>query len=646
MVSHLHTSHDPLIVLLSLLVAVISSLVSLDVAERLREARGKAWRLWLAAASCTLGGGIWSMHFIAMLAFSAQFEIRYHIGLTLASLLLAIVSTAIGYAIITRQKALHWPSLLLAGLFTGLGVAGMHYTGMAAVIAPAEMRHDTFLVVVSVVIAVVAASAAFWLSLKLDRTWHKLAASLVMGAAIAGMHYTAMAALSFTSNVHTETAPMIGGTPTPILAIALAVATILILAIGFLAAISDRRFDMRARREAEILLRTERRFETVVSASSSIVLLLDGAGRITYDSPSTHRILGYAEDALIGHALEDFVPDLKRHDYQAIVSDILNRPGATVEAEMPVKAISGHVTHMDMSVTNLLQDPHLHALVVKLHDVTEKKRFTEELRTAMERAEAASRAKSTFLANVTHELRTPLNSIIGFSDLLLAQPNGALLPAYYEFARDINASGKELLTLINRMIQFTHAESGSLRLESELINPIMEVEIALRLYQDEIAAKSIQLTVEPFDHRFNILVDHEKLRQILVNLLSNAVKFAPQGGRLRIAVEIDEDRACVISVQDNGLGMSEEEIAQALQPFGKGEGGLKRSFDGAGLGLPITNALVALHDGQLTIESARGVGTLVVVKFPPDRVKFVGTLENLENIVADNVVPLAGARIR
>ena len=641
MVNHIHTAHDPLIVLLSLLVAVISSLVSLDVAERLRGARGRAWGMWLAAASCTLGGGIWSMHFIAMLAFTTQFDIRYHVGLTLASLILAIASTAIGYAIVSWQRVLRWHNLFLAGLFTGLGVAAMHYTGMAAMLIQASMSHDPALVVISIVIAVVAATAAFWLSLKHDRTWHKLAASLVMGAAIAGMHYTGMAAVSFSSNIHTEVPPVVGGTPPTILAAALAVATILILAIGFLAAISDRRFDRRARREAEQLLRTERRFETVVSASSNIVLLLDAEGRITYDSPSTRRVLGYQEDALIGHALKDFVPDLKKREYQDIISDILARPGATVAAEVPVKAVSGHVTHMDMSITNLLLDPHLHALVVKLHDETETKRFTEELRAAKERAEAASRAKSTFLANVTHELRTPLNSIIGFSDLLLAQPNGALLPAYYEFARDINASGKELLTLINRMIQFTHAESGTLRRESVLVNPIMEIEIALRLYQDEIADKNIQLIIEPFDHRFSILVDHEKLRQILVNLLSNAVKFAPQSGRIRVAAEIDEDRACVISVQDNGNGMSEDEIAQALLPFGKGEGGLKRNFDGAGLGLPITNALVALHDGQLTIESARGVGTLVAVKFPPDRVKFVGAPGN---IIADNVVPLAGAR--
>lgn len=648
MVSNLHTSHDPLIVLLSLLVAVVSSLVSLDVAERLREARGRARWLWLAAAGCTLGGGIWSMHFIAMLAFSLHINIRYDIGLTLASLLLAIVSTAIGYAIVSWRRSLSWPLLILAGGVTGCGVAAMHYTGMAAMIISVQMRHDWLLVAVSVAVAVVAATAAFWLSLKLDRTWHKFAASLVMGAAIAGMHYTAMAGVSFTSNVN-DILPAVGdGTPTSVMAMALAVATFLILAIGFMAAVSDRRFDVRARREAEQLRRTERRFETVVTASSNIVLLLDADGRITYDSPSTRRILGYAEDVLLHHVLIDFVPDNKKQEYQSLIGDILRQPGATFEVEMPIRAVSGHVTYMDMTVTNLLADPHLHALVVKLHDVTEKKRFTEELRAAKERAEAGSRAKSTFLANVSHELRTPLNSIIGFSDLLLAQPNGPLLPAYFEFARDINASGKELLELINRTLDYSRAESGNLRLESVQLNPIAEVELVLKLYHDQIAAKDIHVTVEAFDSRFSILVDHDKLRQIFINLLSNALKFTPDHGRVRISAEIDDDRACVISIQDNGVGMSEEEVAQAMQPFGKGDRGLNRNFDGAGLGLPITSALIALHDGQLVIESARGVGTLILVRFPPDRVKYVGTQENSAggNSVGNNVIPLAGVGTR
>lgn len=627
MVSHLHTAHDPLIVLLSLLVAVVSSLVSLDVAERLRVAKGRAWVLWLAAAACTLGGGIWSMHFIAMLAFTPQFEIRYDIGLTLGSLVIAIVSTAVGYGMVARKGVLSWLNLSLAGLFAGTGVAAMHYTGMAAMIIPAEMTHDWFLVVLSIVIAVVAATAAFWLSLKLDRTWHKLAASLVMGAAITGMHYTGMAAVSFSANVHTEMAAAAGGTPAPVLAFALALATFLILAIGFLAAINDRRFDRRAQLEAEQTLRKERRFETIVSASANIVMLLDGDGRITYDSPSTRRILGYPENELIGHLFEQFVPAPNKLQLQTLMKSILRKPGATEAIELPILAVSGHVTFTDMTVTNLLADPHLHSLVVKLHDVTEKKRFTEELRAAKERAEAGNRAKSTFLANVSHELRTPLNSIIGFSDLLLAQPNGALLPAYFEFAQDINGSGKELLNLINRILEYSRAEAGTMQLDNVPLNPVEEIEAVLQLYQAQIRAKGITLNIDPFDERFKILADQDKLQKILLNLLSNAVKFTSERGRINVSAEIDPTGACLISVQDNGCGMTEEEAAQAVQPFGKGNSGLNRDFVGAGLGLAITNALITLHEGELILESARGVGTLVTVKWPAARVKYVGEAE-------------------
>ncbi|WP_374650681.1 MHYT domain-containing protein [Dongia sp.] len=627
MVGHLHTTHDPLIVLLSLLVAAVSSLVSLDVAERLRGGRGLAWVLWLAAASCALGGGIWSMHFIAMLAFKPPFDVRYDVGLTIASLLIAIVSTAIGYAIVAWQRAPGWPKLALAGLFAGSGVAAMHYTGMAAMIVPADISHDGLLVAVSVLIAIVAATAAFWLSLELDRTWHKLAASLVMGGAIAGMHYTAMAAVDFTADIHSDLRSLADGTPTPILAAALAIATILILAIGFIAAISDRRFDRREREEAARRLQTERRFETVVSASSSVVLLLDENGVITYDSPSTRRVLGDGTAVFCGQRLEKFIPQDNKQQYQNLMREILDAPGGTEEIEMPIVTVSGHTTYTDMAMTNLLADPHLHAIVVKLHDITEKKRFTEELRAAKERAEAGSRAKSTFLANVSHELRTPLNSIIGFSDLLLAQPNGPLQPSYFDFARDINASGKELLNLINRTLEFSRAESGNVRLESVPLDPMAEVDALVHLFQGQINAKNIALTVEPFDGRFKLLADQDKLRQVLINLLSNAVKFTGENGRINVNAEVDTTGSLVIAVQDNGCGMAEEEIAQALQPFGKGNAGLNRNFDGAGLGLAISNAWVALHDGRIIIESARSVGTLIMVKFPATRVTVAGEAE-------------------
>jgi PAS domain S-box-containing protein len=627
MATHLHTTHDPLIVLLSLVVAIVASYVSLDVAERLRRARGRSWGLWLGAAGLTLGGGIWSMHFIAMLAFEAPVEVTYEVGRTLLSLALAIGSTSIGYGVVAWRSSLTWPRLLAAGMVTGSGVAIMHYTGMAAIMMSARLIYDPVLVGASVLIAIVAATVAFWLSLKLDRTWHKIAASLAMGAAISGMHYTGMAAVHLESDVRDLILPGGSGTSAPLMAVALAIATFLILAIGFLSAITDRRFDAQTRREAEQMQRNERRFETVVSASSHVALLLDETGRITYSSPAIQRILGYDPAKIDGHAFADLVPAHEKQHYEEVIAKVLTKPGTICQADMPIKSAGGHLCHTEMTVTNLLDDPHLNALVIKLHDVTEKKRISEELIAAKERAEAASRAKSSFLANVSHELRTPLNSIIGFSDLLLAQTSGPLNAAYLDFASDINASGKQLLTVINSILEYSRAESGNMRLDNILVDPMVEAELCLRLHQEQVDAKSLQVSLEPFDTRYMLLVDRSKLRQILIHLISNAVKFTPDHGRVRIAAEIDADGSCTLSVQDSGIGMSEEEVTHALQPFAQGQNGLNRSFEGTGLGLPITNALVDLHNGRLRIESARGVGTLVQVFLPADRVKFIGTTQ-------------------
>lgn len=637
MTTPLNTSHDPLIVMLSIVVAIMASYVSLDIAERLRGARGRSWNLWLAAAGVTLGGGIWSMHFIAMLAFTTPIDLTYHVGLTLLSLALAIFSTSAGYAIALWRRALTWPRLLLAGVITGAGVVVMHYSGMAAIVMSARIKYDPVLVSASIVVAVAAATAAFWLSLKTDRTWHKVGAALAMGAAIAGMHYTGMAAVQLVSVSHEMvilpdsiqdiTLMADSRATTPLMAIALSLATLLILAVGFLSAITDRRVDAQTQREAERMQRSERHFETVVSNISDIILLLDGEGRITYSSPALARVLGFWPERVTGQSFIEFAPEADKHLHHAIIGKALAHAGDTLRGALPMMTAAGDICFMEVTVTNLLEDRHLRALVVKLHDVTEKKRIDEELLAAKDRAEAASKAKSIFLAKVSHELRTPLNHIIGFSDLLLTQPSGPLLDAYLEFAREINGAGKQLLTVINSILEYSRAESGNVKLDNILVDPMAEAEVCLRLHQEQVDAKSLKVALEPFDRRYMLLVDRSKLRQILINLISNAVKFTPDHGRVRIAVELEEGGECTLSVQDSGIGMSEEEIAQAVQPFSQAQNGLNRSFEGTGLGLPITKALVSLHSGKLKIESGRGVGTLVQVTFPADRVKFIGVTQ-------------------
>jgi methyl-accepting chemotaxis protein len=249
----MHGTYDALLVGLSIVIAVLASFTALTLAGRVKEAVGRARMVWLVGAATALGGGIWSMHFVAMLAFSLQMPVQYDVALTVVSLVAAIVVTALALYTVTRWSGLR--SLGLAGLFAGIGVATMHYMGMAAMEMNATVSYDPLLFGASLVIAVVAATAALWLALNLQATWHKVAAAFVMGAAICGMHYTGMAAAIFAP---TAGAPMGGSSiSTYGLATGIGGATIAIFALGIMAALVDRRFTGHLRRELEERVKVE-----------------------------------------------------------------------------------------------------------------------------------------------------------------------------------------------------------------------------------------------------------------------------------------------------------------------------------------------------------------------------------------------------
>jgi NO-binding membrane sensor protein with MHYT domain len=243
----MHGAHDPLLVGLSLIIAVMASYTALTIAGRLRTADRRGRPFWLAAAAVALGGGIWSMHFVAMLAFSLGMPIDYQVGATVASLVAAILVAGTALYVVGRWNA-SWKSVLIAGTFAGLGVATMHYMGMAAMRMDATISYDPTLFVASIVIAVVAATAALWLAFNLEAAWHKVAAAFVMGAAIGGMHYTGMAATIFTPTAGSAMAAT-SAISSYGLAFGIAAASIAIFGLGIAAALVDRRFTAQLERE-------------------------------------------------------------------------------------------------------------------------------------------------------------------------------------------------------------------------------------------------------------------------------------------------------------------------------------------------------------------------------------------------------------
>jgi NO-binding membrane sensor protein with MHYT domain len=192
-------TYDPYLVALSILVAGFASYTALDLGGNVALAQGPTHRIWLAAAALTLGGGIWSMHFVAMLAFMLPMPMSYDVGLTILSLMLAILATGGGFYVISRPGVSR-PRLVLSGVFMGIAISGMHYTGMAAMRGPVELSYDPLWFALSVIIAIGAATGALWLGFRTTHTGRKLAAAIIMAVAISGMHYTGMRAAIFTAH--------------------------------------------------------------------------------------------------------------------------------------------------------------------------------------------------------------------------------------------------------------------------------------------------------------------------------------------------------------------------------------------------------------------------------------------------------------
>ena len=275
-------TYDPYLVALSILVAGFASYTALDLGGRVALAQGPTHRIWLAAAALTMGGGIWSMHFVAMLAFVLPMPMSYDVGLTVLSLVLAILATSGGFYVISRPGVSR-PRLVLSGVFMGVGILGMHYTGMAAMRGPVELSYDRLWFALSVIIAIGAATAALWLAFRTTDPGQKLAAAIVMGLAISGMHYTGMRAAIFTAHATMEEAHEDATLDRTPLALAIAGFTLADLAALF-ASVSKRKRADEALRQTQADLAHVQRVTAMGELAASItheVMQPLAAGMIT-----------------------------------------------------------------------------------------------------------------------------------------------------------------------------------------------------------------------------------------------------------------------------------------------------------------------------------------------------------------------------
>jgi PAS domain S-box-containing protein len=406
-----------------------------------------------------------------------------------------------------------------------------------------------------------------------------------------------------------------------------------------LAGIIDNEIAARARmiREIEAQTRTVReltdRLDTVAKAAPLAIVTLDGDGRVSAWNRVAERIFGWPAREAIGQpAPFPTEPDA------ATAPAAAERPEDPGIQSLRTRQTTRRGDTVDLAIVSAALsdgDGQPGGRLVLVEDVSARTALAAELETALadlavarDDAKAASRAKSDFLAKISHELRTPLNAIIGFSGIL-ADPD--TLPSdqatICDYATDIQQGAQHLLSVISNLLDLTRADSGRLPLTLDEVQPADPVRRAVRMVSHRANEKDVAIDVYRADAPPRLVADETKLNQALLNVVENAVKFTPTGGRVYIAVETAGTDTLDISVTDAGIGMSAEECARALEPFGQAQRPHTRDHDGIGLGLPLARRLVELHGGRLLVDSTPGRGTRVTLRLPlePDADADAGT---------------------
>jgi PAS domain S-box-containing protein len=543
------------------------------------------------------------MHFVGMLALQLPVLIWYDALFIFLSAVAAVVGGAIAFIIFNRATVSRW-LLVLASVLMGLAIAGMHYIGMAGMRMNAYVSYDPPIVAASLGVAIVFSYAALALTRNLidtpmvPRAWlKKLGASLLLGFAVAGMHYTGMAAAQFTKGPIDWSPPdnLVLGTYQ--LGLVVGVTSVALLAIALVATQFER-----------WTTTTRSRFENLLELSPQVVWFGRPDGRITYCNPYWYEYTGLSETETLGHGWTGAIHPEDR-DRVAGALQAAMQEGRDFEVELRLRGREGKYCWFLMkgrpgrdALGNI--DAWLGIAV----DIEERRKAEQE-------AWAASQAKSEFLASMSHELRTPLNAIGGYAELLAMGVRGPLNAEQAQDIARIRRSQQHLLTLINDVLNFAKVDAG----QTEYRLTAVPVDEALRdtesMIAPQVLAKGLHYSYKGAGKSASVLADPEKLQQIVLNLLGNAVKFTDSGGSITLSSEFAG--LCIeIKVADTGPGIPAEKLERIFDPFVQAERRLNQPVQGVGLGLAISQDLAQAMGGKITVESEVGEGSTFTLSLP------------------------------
>lgn len=607
------SSYSLALVLVSYGFAAFGSYVGLIISQQIAAARHRwAKAGWCAAGAVAMGGGVWSMHFVGMLAYSLPFEVGYDLPLTLLSVTPSLFASAIALYILSRKR-LGMAGLLIGGVLMGAGIGAMHFLGMAAVRANSSMAYDPALFALSIVVAVMLACLALSVKFRLESMnsrramrWADAIGAAVMGLAIAGMHYTAMSAASFYPGDLCAIPGYI--IESDLLAALVNVFTFLIIALVLLAAIARK------------VMAASSLLSGIFKHSVEAIVVTDGSGVVTLFSPAAERIFGYKAGEILGRNISLLMPKAlaSRHDAlmakypgpersrfigQSREMTAIRKDGSEIPIEIGVADISvGRERMFSATIRDIAQRKHAEQAMRRAHD---------ELAESLYKQIELNKTQTEFVSMVSHEFRTPLTIIDMIAQRLLRSKTSPSADDMASRARKIRDAVQRMTGLMESMLSAGTLAAGEIKIELARCN-IREVVEHACARQQEIAPKHV------FRHDLaglpaEITADGPALEQILTNLLSNAVKYAPDAPDILVR-GWQEDEWVLVSVTDHGLGIDAEDVPRLFDRYFRAKSAL--GIGGTGIGLSLSRHLARKHGGTILVETERNVGSTFTLCIP------------------------------
>jgi PAS domain S-box-containing protein len=596
-------SYNYALVALSVLIAMFASYAALDLAGRVTAAGGWTRAVWLLGGAGAMGTGIWAMHYIGMLAFILPIPVAYHWPTVLLSLLAAILASVVALGVVSRQKMGAFRALA-GSILMGAGISSMHYIGMAAMRLPAVCQFNSFLVVLSVVFAVLISLAALWITFhfrdeKTGIGWEKLAGAVVMGAAIPVMHYTGMAAAGFTPSgmpadlSHAVSISTLGTA-------GIAAVTFIVLGLALLTSWMDRRF---AAQTLELQEEKLQRSEAYLAEAQRLTHTGSWAWRVAgrdalHLSEEWYRIYGFDPEKgppAWEERLQRVHPEDRARWQEAIDRAIAEESG--YEVEFRILLPGGTVKHIHTvghPVLDASRD--LAQFVGSSTDITQRKLAEEALRQAQADLAHVSRVTTMgeLTASLAHEVNQPIAAAVTDANTCLrwlARDRPDVEEAREAASRVVKDATRaaEIISRIRLLFK-----KGTPQRELFDVNEVIREMIVL--LRSEATRYSISVRTDLAPDLPRVMGDRVQLQQVLMNLLLNgmdAMKDVDTTRELIINSQPAKNEQVMVSVSDTGVGLPPQQADQIFNAF------FTTKAHGTGMGLRISRSIVESYGGRL-----------------------------------------------